>query len=121
MADFKLHSELAHLRKVQSDARWCEIFGGLSKEERLEYDQRRKRISVLQAAVNASAVADRASHSAKTAAADQRREWNKTSETDTHQVEARQSYRNREMDSANAFSDSSKTGHEKSSNSKDHQ
>jgi hypothetical protein len=56
---------------------------------------------------------DKAHHSARTAAADQSRGWNNTAETDTPQVEARQSYRNRERESADAFSDSSKTRHGK--------
>jgi hypothetical protein len=50
----KLHSELAHLQKLQSEARWCEVFGGLSNAEQQEYGQRQKRISVLQVEIEIS-------------------------------------------------------------------
>ena len=39
----------------------------------------------------------------------QRHQWNKESQTDTPQNEARQPYRTREQDSTNAFTDSLKT------------
>ena len=35
----------------------------------------------------------------------QQRDWNKSSESDKHQDEARQSYRTRESDSADAFAE----------------
>jgi hypothetical protein len=47
-----------------------------------------------------------------TEAEDQRREWNKTSEADIPQAEAKQPYRKRENDSASGLIDLSKSGHE---------
>jgi hypothetical protein len=47
--------------------------------------------------------------SADKAAAEQRDEWNKKSETDMPQSEGRQPYRKREQDSTDAFTDFSKT------------
>ncbi len=44
MANQKLQSELARLRKQQARARHDEIFGGFSRAERAEYDARANRI-----------------------------------------------------------------------------
>jgi hypothetical protein len=107
VAEENIHSELVRLRRLQSDARYSEIFGGFSRAERYEYEARAKRIRDLEVEFQLGEVA---AHSGVSAAAEQRREWNKTSETDTPQNEARQSYRNREMESSNAFTDSLKTG-----------
>jgi hypothetical protein len=48
--------------------------------------------------------------SADEAASEQRREWNRKSETDTAQTEGRQSYRTREHGSTNTFTHCLKTG-----------
>ena len=95
-------SEVTRLRKTQSLARQQEIYGGFSPAERTEYDNRAKRIEELDAQLQAIAFTDKA-------AAEQRREWNKSSETDTPQSEARQPYHSREKDSTTAFTDSLKT------------
>ena len=95
-------SELARLRKRQLQARQDEVYGGLSESERAEYDTRGERIKELDAELQTLASAD-------TAAAEQRGEWNKKSETDTPQSEGRQPYRTREQDSTNASTDSLKT------------
>jgi hypothetical protein len=52
-------------------------------------------------------------------AAQQRRDWNKQSEPDTPQREARQPYRSREHDSSNAFTDSQKKSTTKKSKKTD--
>ena len=51
--------------------------------------------------------------SADEAAAKQTQEWNKESETDTPQGEARQPYRPREQDSVNGFTESLNTARTK--------
>ena len=96
-------SELARLRKRQRQARQDEVFGGFSKSERAEYDRRAERINELDAQLQTLASADKA-------AAEQRGEWNKKSETDTPQSEGRQPYRMREQGSTNASTDSLRTG-----------
>jgi hypothetical protein len=95
-------SELARLRKRQRQARQDEVYGGFSKSERAEYDSRAERINELDAQLQTLASADKA-------AAEQRGEWNKKSETDMPQSEGRQPYRTREQDSTDAFTDFSKT------------
>jgi Skp family chaperone for outer membrane proteins len=95
-------SELARLRKEQRQARQDEVYGGFSKSERAEYDARAERIHELDARLLTMTSADEA-------ASEQRREWNKKSETDTAQSESRQPYRNREADSTNVLTDSLKT------------
>jgi Skp family chaperone for outer membrane proteins len=99
-------SELARLLKEQRQARQDEVYGGFSKSERAEYDTREERIHELDTQLLTMTSADEA-------ASEQRREWNRTSETDTPQSEGRQPYRNREQDSTNAFTDSLKTGRTK--------
>lgn len=90
-------AELARLKKEQEKARKDEIFGGLSVSERQEYDARHRRIKALQASViELSDVGD----------ARQQFAWAQTSETDTHQREAHQSYRSGEQDSSEAYTDS---------------
>ena len=96
------HSELMRLRKVQIKAQQNETYGGLSKQERSEYNSRAERIHELNTQVQPPVEANRR-------AADQRRDWNKESETDTTQSEARQPYRVREQDSTKAFTDKWKT------------
>ena len=95
MEDETPHSELIQLLKAQNRARQNEVFGGLSKQERDEYDCRGMRIHELDAQLDTIAAAD-------TVAAEQRREWNKESETDTPRGESRQPYRTREQYSTNA-------------------
>jgi hypothetical protein len=95
-------SELARLRKQQHKTRQNEVYGGLSQDERAEYDNTTKRIDELTKQLEAIASSDKAQ-------AEQRREWNKGSETDAPQSEARQPHRPREQDSTKAFTDSLKT------------
>jgi hypothetical protein len=95
-------SEVTRLRKTQFLARQQEIYGGFSPAERTEYDNRAKRIEELDAQLQAIAFTDKA-------AAEQRREWNKSSETDTPKSEARQPYYSREKDSTTTLTESSKT------------
>jgi hypothetical protein len=102
MAEETPQVEVTRLRKVQTLARQHEVYGGFSSSERIEYDDRAKRIKELDAQLEAIAVADNA-------ASEQRREWNKSSETDTPQGEGRQPYRSREEDSTTGFVDSLKT------------
>ena len=83
--------ELARLKKEQLKARNDEIFIGTSAPERQQYDVRAKRIQVL-----LSNIADKK----------QRTAWGQTSETDTPQEESRQSYRSREENSSQAYTDS---------------
>ena len=94
-------AELARLGKEQTKARQDEVFGGLSPAERAEYDGNAKRINELEIEIRASATAIRISRSAK---AEQKRQWNKASETDTPQGEAHQPYRSRETESASTNS-----------------
>jgi hypothetical protein len=102
MEDESLTAELARLRKRQHDIRENEVYGGLSKAERAEYEIGAKRIDELTRQIEAIALSGRAQ-------AEQRREWNKSSETDTHRSEARQSYRSREKDSTTEYVDSLKS------------
>jgi hypothetical protein len=95
-------SELTRLRKAQVLAQEREIYGGFSPAERIEYDNRAKRINELDAQVRALAIAD-------DAASERRRDWNKLSETDTPLSGARQPYRSREKDSTTAYTESLKT------------
>jgi len=89
----QLQSELRQLNILQSKARQDEVFGGFSRAKRIEYDKREKRIHDLETEFQAGADAEQ---SGMTADADQRREWNKSPETDTPQSAAHQSYRSRE-------------------------
>ena len=102
MEDETLSAELARLRDQQFSARQNEVYGGLSKVEQADYDARVKRIYELTKQVEAIASSNRAQ-------AEQRREWNKSSETDTPQSEARQPYRSREKDSTTEYVDSLKS------------
>jgi hypothetical protein len=102
VAEENPRSELARLREEQRQARQDEVYGGFSESERAEYDTRAERIFELDAQLMTMTSADEA-------AAEQRRDWNKKSETDTPQSEGRQPYGTRELDSTNAFTDSLKT------------
>jgi hypothetical protein len=97
-----LESELNRLREEQSKTRQDELFVGLSPAERAEYYRKSERIYELQGEMQMSAIAEQSSRSAKT---EQRRQWNKASETDTPQDEAHQPYRSREKDSVNTSAD----------------
>jgi len=96
MAKEKPESELKQLRTEQEKIRRDEVFGGLSPAERAAYNRKSDRIHELESEIQASAVAENSSQFAK---AEQRRQWNKDSDTDTPQDEARQPYRSREEDS----------------------
>jgi hypothetical protein len=100
VAEEKFQSELARLRIQQSKARGDEVFGGFSKTEKREYDARATRIHDLETQLHV------APDAFVRGAANQRRQWNKTSETDTPQSAAHQSYRSREQDSSEAFAES---------------
>ena len=102
MAKEKPESELKRLRDEQYKTRQDEVFGGLSPAERTEYNRKRKRINDLEIELAASAGAKQSTQSAT---AQQRRQWNRGSETDTPQDKAHQPYRNREKDSANRSAD----------------
>lgn len=101
-----LVSELTQLRQAQRKAREDEVYGGLSKQERDEYDGRSGRIHELECELQLAA-------DTENDAAEQRRNWNRTSETDTPQSDERQPYRSREKDSTKAFTDSLTTGENK--------
>jgi DNA replication initiation complex subunit (GINS family) len=93
--------ELARLLEQKRKVRHEEVFGGFTQSERAAYDTLSNRIrdlenEVLEARQMASA------------AASQRGDWNKRSETDTPQSNARQPYRGRERDSSKTFTDSQK-------------
>ena len=96
MAREKHESELKRLRTEQSKTRQDEVFGGLSPAELAEYNRKSERIHELESEIQASAVAEEISRSAK---AEQQRQWNKEPETDTPRAEAHQPYRSREKDS----------------------
>lgn len=100
-----LESELKRLRKEQNKTLEDEVFGGLSPDERVEFNRKTKRINELEIELTASALAKKTSQSSK---AEQTRQWNKESETDTPQADAHQPYRSREKDSADAANDSTK-------------
>ena len=106
--------ELARLRKEQSKASRDEIFGGFTTGERAAYEARGRRIHALEAEI----VESRNKESeVQTRAVKQRTEWNRQSEPDTPQSQARQPYRSRESNSSKAFSDSQKKLRTKKSNS----
>jgi hypothetical protein len=91
-----LESELARLKKEQRKTRENEVFGGLSINERAVYNEKSARIDELKTEIQAS---EEKSPSSKS---EQRRYWNKNTETDTHQSEAHQPYGSREKESTNA-------------------
>lgn len=93
MTDEKLQSELRRLNTLQSRARQDEVFGGFSRAQRIEYNKRERRIHDLETELQAGADSEQ---SGMTTGADQRREWNKSPETDNPQSAAPQSYRSRE-------------------------
>jgi hypothetical protein len=93
MTDEKLQSELRRLNTLQSRARQDEVFGGFSRAQRIEYNKREKRIHDLETELQAGADSEQ---SGMTAGPDQRREWNKSPETDNPQSAGPQSYRSRE-------------------------
>jgi hypothetical protein len=92
----KRESELKRLRAEQYKSLQDEVFGGLSPAERARYEVKSERIHELESKIQASAVAENRSQSAK---AERKRQWNKESETDTPQADAQQPYRSREKDS----------------------
>jgi hypothetical protein len=84
MAGQNLQSELTRLLKEQSKARENEVFGSLSHAEHHEYDERAKRIHDVRIELQASRAGEQGRSSGMTAA-EQRREWDKKSETDSPQ------------------------------------
>jgi hypothetical protein len=97
-------SELARLRKRQPQARQLDktrCIGAFPNLNALNTTAT-ERINELDAQFQTLVSADKA-------AAEQRGEWNKKSETDMPQSEGRQPYRTREQDSTDAFTDFSKT------------
>lgn len=93
MAEEYPEFELKRLQAEQSKTRRDEVFGGLSLAERAEYNRKTKRIDQLIRDIAANAAANQRLRSTKL---EQERQWSKDAETDTHQDEARQSYRSRE-------------------------
>jgi len=85
MTDEKLQSELRRLNSLQSRARQDEVFGGFSRAQRIEYNKRERRIHDVETELQAGADSEQ---SGMTAGADQRREWNKSPETDNPQSAA---------------------------------
>lgn len=81
MAKENPESEVKRLRKEQNEALDDEVFGGLSPSERAQYDRKIKRINELTIQLAASAGAKKSSQSVKP---EQKRQWNKEPETDTH-------------------------------------
>ena len=79
MAPEKPEAELKRLNKEQDKARQDEVFGGFSPAERAEYEGKADRIHALESEIQASALAKKSSLSVK---AEQKRQWNKESETD---------------------------------------
>lgn len=90
--------EVVRLLKEQHKARQDEVFGGLCPAERAEYNRKAKRISDLEIELGQDLVRTVISD----AAAQLSGGWRKTSETDTHQADARLPYRDREKDSNKA-------------------
>jgi hypothetical protein len=105
MAKEEPQSELTRLLREQEKTRRDEVFGGLTPAERAEYKRKAERIQKLESEIQASAVAENSSQVAK---AEQKRQWNKESETDTPQGEAHQPYRSREKDSMGSSTDSNR-------------
>ena len=66
-------SELTRLRKDQNKARQDEIFGGLSPEERAEYNGKAEQIHKLESEIQASTVAEKRLQFAKSEESNQ---WN---------------------------------------------
>jgi hypothetical protein len=106
MVHEKPEFELARLRKEQFESLQDELYGCLSLAARAEYERKVERIQVLQGMVQTAALAEGSLQLVRAGQAEQRRQWNKDSEPDTAQSEARQCYRGRETDSANAFRES---------------
>jgi len=79
MQDKKTQSELKRLLDLQSKARHDRIFGGFSTAEQIEYDIGKTRIHE---SGNRTSKAQGPQQVGMTETEDQRREWNKTSESD---------------------------------------
>jgi hypothetical protein len=73
MAREKHEFELKRLRAEQNKTRQDEVFGGLSPAEQAEYNRKSERIHELESEIQASAVAEKSSGSAK---AEQQLQWN---------------------------------------------
>ena len=106
-------------RKQQAKARQAEVFGGLSRAERAEYDARANRIHDVETELELHTRPAEPGSSSDRLAAAQRRECEKKSATDTPQSETHQPYRSRERSSANPLADPLKTGRGKRKNDPD--
>jgi hypothetical protein len=106
-------TELARLLTEQETARRDEVFGGLSPAERAEYARKAKRINDLEIELRTSTVVKKSFPSVR---AEQSRQWDRTSETDTPQAEAHQPYRSRETGSTDANTESSGSNRSKEKN-----
>jgi hypothetical protein len=78
MANLSLQSELTRLRKQQAKARQDEVFGGLSRAERAEYDARANRIHDVETELELHTRPAEPGSSSDRLAAAQRREWEKS-------------------------------------------
>ena len=96
MAKEKPEFELKRLRTETLKIMQKEVYGGLSSEERAQYDGKCERIHELVKEIQVSAAAQMNSESATR---EQQHQWDKTAETDTSQLKGRQTYRSREKDS----------------------
>jgi hypothetical protein len=103
MAREKPEFELKRLRTELYKTLQEEVFGGLTLTEREEYNRKSGRIHELETEIQASAVAEKSSASAKT---EQQLQWNKEPETDTPQGQAHLPYRSREKDVTGGSTDS---------------
>ena len=104
VATEKPESELKRLIREQDKTEQDEVFGGLLPAARAAYNRKAKRINELEIQLSSSAFAEKNLQSAK---AEQKRQWNKKSETDTPQSKSHQRYRSREEDSKSAAADAS--------------
>jgi len=106
LANEKPEYELRRLYTEQAQTRRDEVFGGMWRAERAEYNVKALRIRRLEGEIQASAGAKKSS---QTATVTQRSQWKEESETDTPQAVARQPYRSREKDSLDPYSDSTRS------------
>jgi hypothetical protein len=100
-------TEIMRLLREQIQSREDEVFGGLSRAERSEYNRKNARINHLEILLQAEAIAQK---SLGPDESDRRRnsiEWTAKPEEDIPQENARQPYRSRESGSSRKTSKSS--------------
>ena len=100
-------TEIMRLLREQIQSREDEVFGGLSRAERAEYNQKNARINHLEILLQAEAIAQDPRGPDES---DRRRnsiEWTAKPEEDIPQENARQPYRSRESRSSRKTSESS--------------